>query len=64
MGNLPPAVNSMRLLLVEQRIFSKARQSPLARSLLLQQGFPGVGNWMADEILWQAGFASADAPGA
>jgi formamidopyrimidine-DNA glycosylase len=23
--------------------------------LLLQGGFPGIGNWMADEILWQAG---------
>ncbi len=23
-------------------------------TLLLQDGFPGVGNWMADEILWQA----------
>lgn len=22
--------------------------------LLLQEGFPGVGNWMADEILWRA----------
>jgi formamidopyrimidine-DNA glycosylase len=24
-------------------------------ALLLQAGFPGVGNWMADEILWRAG---------
>ena len=23
-------------------------------ALLLQERFPGVGNWMADEILWQA----------
>ncbi len=23
-------------------------------ALLLQRGFPGVGNWMADEILWRA----------
>jgi formamidopyrimidine-DNA glycosylase len=22
--------------------------------LLMQDGFPGVGNWMADEILWRA----------
>jgi formamidopyrimidine-DNA glycosylase len=21
----------------------------------MQAGFPGIGNWMADEILWQAG---------
>jgi formamidopyrimidine-DNA glycosylase len=23
-------------------------------ALLIQKGFPGVGNWMADEILWRA----------
>ena len=27
---------------------------PIKAALLLQTGFPGVGNWMADEILWQA----------
>lgn len=27
---------------------------PLKSTLLLQKGFPGVGNWMADEILWRA----------
>lgn len=27
--------------------------------LLLQSGFPGVGNWMADEILWRAKVAPA-----
>ena len=26
--------------------------------LLMQEHFPGVGNWMADEILWRAGSAS------
>ena len=26
-------------------------------TLLLQDGFPGIGNWMADEILWRAGVA-------
>ncbi|HKX62054.1 MAG TPA: Fpg/Nei family DNA glycosylase, partial [Verrucomicrobiae bacterium] len=26
-------------------------------NLLLQTGFAGIGNWMADEILWQAGIA-------
>lgn len=26
-------------------------------TLLLQDGFPGVGNWMADEILWRAAIA-------
>jgi formamidopyrimidine-DNA glycosylase len=27
---------------------------PIKATLLLQQHFPGVGNWMADEILWRA----------
>lgn len=26
-------------------------------ALLLQKGFPGIGNWMADEILWRAGIS-------
>jgi formamidopyrimidine-DNA glycosylase len=29
----------------------------LKGTLLLQSGFPGVGNWMADEILWRAGIS-------
>jgi formamidopyrimidine-DNA glycosylase len=29
--------------------------SPLKAVLLRQEGFPGVGNWMADEILWRCG---------
>jgi formamidopyrimidine-DNA glycosylase len=28
-------------------------------ALLVQKGFPGIGNWMADEILWRAGIAPA-----
>src|SRR5258707_7071213 len=29
----------------------------LKGALLLQEGFPGLGNWMADEILWRARLA-------
>lgn len=32
---------------------------PIKAALLVQQGFPGIGNWMADEILWRAGVAPA-----
>lgn len=32
---------------------------PIKAALLLQEGFPGVGNWMADEILWRAGLHPA-----
>ncbi len=34
--------------------FLKKRSgSPLKAVLLMQECFPGVGNWMADEILWR-----------
>ena len=29
------------------------RRLPIKGALLLQKHFPGVGNWMADEILWR-----------
>ncbi len=31
-------------------------RSPIKSVLLMQERFPGVGNWMADEALWRAGF--------
>lgn len=33
------------------------RRAPIKAVLLLQRGFPGIGNWMADEILWRAKLA-------
>lgn len=30
------------------------RKLPIKAALLIQKHFPGVGNWMADDILWQA----------
>src|SRR5581483_11112853 len=32
----------------------RRRRAPLKAVLLMQERFPGVGNWMADEILWRA----------
>ena len=32
-------------------------RAPIKALLLLQEGFPGIGNWMADEILWRARIA-------
>ncbi|MBC8002447.1 MAG: Fpg/Nei family DNA glycosylase [Opitutaceae bacterium] len=29
--------------------------SPIKAVLLMQERFPGIGNWMADEILWRSG---------
>lgn len=38
-------------------------RSPIKAVLLMQEQFPGVGNWMADEILWRAGIHPARTPG-
>lgn len=32
-------------------------RSPIKTVLLMQEGFPGIGNWMADEILWRSRIA-------
>jgi formamidopyrimidine-DNA glycosylase len=39
------------------------RRAPIKAVLLLQSGFPGVGNWMADEILWRARIAPSTPSG-
>jgi formamidopyrimidine-DNA glycosylase len=35
-------------------VLARHRSLPIKAALLSQRGFPGIGNWMADEILWQA----------
>lgn len=36
-------------------VFLRRRaRTPIKAALLLQERFPGIGNWMADEILWRA----------
>jgi formamidopyrimidine-DNA glycosylase len=34
--------------------FRRRARAPIKAVLLMQERFPGVGNWMADEILWRA----------
>jgi formamidopyrimidine-DNA glycosylase len=41
----------------------RRRRAPIKAVLLMQERFPGVGNWMADEILWRAGIHPAQAAG-
>ncbi len=36
------------------RFLQRHRKAPIKSVLLLQNGFSGIGNWMADEILWRA----------
>ncbi len=42
----------------------RRRNAPLKAVLLMQERFPGVGNWMADEILWRARLHPATRAGA
>jgi formamidopyrimidine-DNA glycosylase len=35
----------------------RRRRAPIKAVLLMQERFPGIGNWMADEILWRARLA-------
>jgi formamidopyrimidine-DNA glycosylase len=40
-----------------QEFLRRHARAPIKAVLLLQEGFPGIGNWMADEILWRARIA-------
>jgi formamidopyrimidine-DNA glycosylase len=52
---LPPAVTSDDFTPALLADFCKRRaRLAVKAALLVQTRFPGVGNWMADEILWQA----------
>ena len=57
---LPPAVTAPEFTpdLVQAFLARRARLAVKA-ALLVQSAFPGVGNWMADEILWRAKIAPA-----
>ncbi|HEU4679320.1 MAG TPA: DNA-formamidopyrimidine glycosylase family protein [Terrimicrobiaceae bacterium] len=53
-ASLPPAVTSPHFTITRLRhILQRRRRTPLKALLLMQEFFPGIGNWMADEILWQ-----------
>ena len=54
-ANLPKALTSTAFRRATLRdALQRHRKLPIKATLLLQQHFPGVGNWMADEILWRA----------
>ena len=37
-----------------EEFFARRRKVPVKAVLLMQEAFAGIGNWMADEILWRA----------
>jgi formamidopyrimidine-DNA glycosylase len=56
----PPAVLSPGFSAAAVAGFLARRKgAPLKAVLLMQEQFPGIGNWMADEILWRARLAPA-----
>jgi formamidopyrimidine-DNA glycosylase len=54
-SKLPLGLDSKRFTpAVMESFLQRHEKLPIKAALLLQAGFPGVGNWMADEILWRA----------
>lgn len=53
--SIAPAIVSSEFTLKAVAEFLKRRKgAPIKAVLLMQERFPGIGNWMADEILWRA----------
>jgi formamidopyrimidine-DNA glycosylase len=54
-AKLPPDLLSSKFSVKVLSQFLKRRaRAPIKAVLLMQERFPGIGNWMADEILWRA----------
>ncbi len=52
---IAPAILSSAFTLDAISIFLRRRaRAPIKAVLLMQERFPGIGNWMADEVLWRA----------
>ena len=52
---IAPAILSKEFTVEAVAGFLKRRgRAPIKAVLLMQERFPGIGNWMADEILWRA----------
>lgn len=54
-SKIAPAILSPEFTVAAVAAFLQRRaRAPIKAVLLMQERFPGVGNWMADEILWRA----------
>ncbi len=52
---IPPAILSEAFTVEAVAAFLRRRaRAPIKAVVLMQERFPGIGNWMADEILWRA----------
>jgi len=53
--SIAPAILSDKFTVTAIAEFLRRRtRAPIKAVLLMQERFPGIGNWMADEILWRA----------
>ena len=50
----PPILSDAFTVEVVAAFLKRRARAPIKAVLLMQERFPGVGNWMADEILWRA----------
>ncbi len=63
-AGLPPAVNGPHFTVSRMNAFLRRHgRLPIKTALLQQAMFPGIGNWMADEILWRIGMHPRAAAG-
>ena len=53
-SDVPEIVSSKFNQKFVDQFLDRHRRAPIKAVLLLQNGFSGIGNWMADEILWRA----------
>ena len=54
-SDLPPEVTSDAFTFeLVSAILKRRARAPVKAVLLMQEFFPGIGNWMVDEILWRA----------
>lgn len=54
-SRIAPPILSAAFTIEAVRSFLRRRgRAPIKAVLLMQERFPGIGNWMADEVLWRA----------
>jgi formamidopyrimidine-DNA glycosylase len=62
--SIPPAIGSRAFSRTAlEKFLARRRRAPIKAVLLMQERFPGIGNWMADEILWRAAIHPAQPAG-
>lgn len=55
----PPILSPAFTVGAVTQFLTRRGRAPIKAVLLMQERFPGVGNWMADEILWRSGIHPA-----